>query len=132
MEEKLYNEVILLKELISNSKEAKELLEIDKELNDDLSFKILSSKVNELKEEYERFSKILKEDDLTLINKRKEYHLKKKELDNHPLTIKYMEAYKKVKEIYNLVNEEIFDLFNKTPTIKIWLELLLEKIKEEK
>ena len=132
MEEKLYNEVILLKELISNSKEVKALLEIDKELNDDLSFKILSSKVNELKEEYERFSKILKEDDLTLINKRKEYHLKKKELDNHPLTIKYMEAYKKVKEIYNLVNEEIFDLFNKTPTIKIWLELLLEKIKEEK
>lgn len=132
MEEKLYNEVILLKELISNSKEVKSLLEIDKELNDDLSFKILSSKVNELKEEYERFSKILKEDDLTLINKRKEYHLKKKELDNHPLTIKYMEAYKKVKEIYNLVNEEIFDLFNKTPTIKIWLELLLEKIKEEK
>ncbi len=119
MEEKLYNEVILLKELISNSKEVKALLEIDKELNDDLSFKILSSKVNELKEEYERFSKILKEDDLTLINKRKEYHLKKKELDNHPLTIKYMEAYKKVKEIYNLVNEEIFDLFNKTPTIKI-------------
>lgn len=111
MKEELYNKVNSLKSLIENSEEMKELNRIDEVLNNDVNYKILSSRVKEAKDNYEKLSSLFSEDSIRVVEARKDYSALKKELDTHPLTIEYMKAYKKVREIYSYINEKIFNMF---------------------
>ena len=127
MKSELVVELENLKEMLNNSKEFKELEEVDEEIQKDVSFKVLASTVKQYSEEYHRFEKVLKFDDPNLVSLRRRYSNAKESLDNHPLYKKYLEKYKVVRDMYKYINDELFgEIIDKK--FNIWLELLVAKI----
>ena len=112
MNQNLYDKASKLKEEIESLPEVKELERLSKELHENDEVMKLSYRKDVASTKYEDairyFGKDSKEAELA----QKELYQAKLELDTNELVKAYNEQYKKVRKIYDKINEEIFNPLN--------------------
>ena len=112
MIQKLFEEASKLKAEIESLPEVKELEHLNKLLSENEEVMKLSYRKDVASTKYEDairyFGKNSKEAGLA----QKELYQAKLDLDNNDLVKAYNEQYKKVRKIYDKINEEIFNPFN--------------------
>lgn len=112
MNEKLADKTAKLKAEIESLPEVIELEKLNKLLNDDETVMKLSYKKDMAEIKYEDAVRYFGEKSDEAKEAQKALYQAKLELDSNELVIKYNEAYKKVRKIYDKINEEIFNPFN--------------------
>jgi cell fate (sporulation/competence/biofilm development) regulator YlbF (YheA/YmcA/DUF963 family) len=112
MNEKIADKTAKLKAEIESLPEVIELEKLNKLLNEDETVMKLSYKKDMAEIKYEDSVRYFGEKSTETREAQKALYQAKLELDNNELVIKYNEAYKKVRKIYDKINEEIFNPFN--------------------
>lgn len=112
MNEKLAEKASKLKEEIESLPEVKELERLNKLLNENEEVMQLSYKKDMAGIKYEDSVRYFGEKSDEARRAQKALYQAKLELDNNELVKKYNEQYKKVRKIYDKINEEIFNPFN--------------------
>ena len=108
MDDRVYNLSLELKELINKDERFLRLNELEKELENNEEVMRLAYLKDLANSEYNDALKIYKEDDENLVKARLKLKEAKEKLDTHPLTVKYLEAYKKVRDLLLEVNDILF------------------------
>lgn len=101
-----------LKEEINSLPEVQELERLNKLLNDDEDVMRLCYKKDMCVTKYEDALRHFGDNSDETLRAQKALHQAKLELDENPLVKQYNEQYKKVRKIYDRINEEIFNPFN--------------------
>lgn len=101
-----------LKEEIDSLPEIQELERLNKLLNDDEDVMRLCYKKDMCVTKYEDALRHFGDNSDETLRAQKALHQAKLELDENPLVKQYNEQYKKVRKIYDRINEEIFNPFN--------------------
>ena len=112
MNEKLLEKVVDLKKEIDSSSEVIELERLNKLLNENEEAMRLCYKKDLCVTKYEDAIRIFGQNSEEASNAQKALHQAKLDLDNHELVKQYNEQYKKVRKMYDKINEEIFNPFN--------------------
>ena len=112
MNEKLTEKASKLKEEIESLPEVVELEKLNKLLNEDETVMKLSYKKDMAEIKYEDSVRYFGEKSDEARGAQKALYQAKLELDTNELVKKYNEQYKKVRKIYDKINEEIFNPFN--------------------
>ena len=112
MNESLLEKATKLKEEIDTLPEVVELERLSKVLNEDEDVMRLAYKKDVCVTEYEDALRHFGDNSEEVLRTQKALHQAKLELDNNPLVKQYNEQYKKVRKIYDKINEEIFNPFN--------------------
>ena len=112
MNEKLAEKATELKAEIESLPEVIELERLNKLLNEDEQVMKLSYKKDMAEIKYEDSIRFFGEKSDEARLSQKALYQAKLELDNNELVKKYNEQYKKVRKIYDKINEEIFNPFN--------------------
>ena len=112
MNEKLAEKVAKLKVEIDSSPEVVELERLNKLLNENEEVMRLSYRKDVCVSKYEDSVKLFGENSLEARNAQKDLHQAKLALDKNELVKKYNEQFKKVRKLYDKINEEIFNPFN--------------------
>ena len=112
MNEKLAEKVTELKREIEYSPEVIELERINKLLNENDDVMRLSYRKDVCVTKYEDTVRIFGENSNEAKIAQKELYAAKLALDENELVKKYNEQYKKVRKLYDKINEEIFNPFN--------------------
>ena len=111
MDQILLEKVQALKSYIDNSDEIKELNHLNELLEKDEEVMKLAYLKDMKLLKYEDSLKHFKEDSEEVKQAQKELHKAKLDLDSNVLVKKYNAQYKIVKEMYDKINEEIFNPF---------------------
>lgn len=109
MNESIYQITLKLKEQIKSNKIYLDLIESEKEMenNDEvIKLAILKDQAND---KYNDFVKYFKDDSNEVKQARKELYLAKEKFESHPLVKKYLENYQKLRLMLNEINDIIFD-----------------------
>ena len=101
-----------IKEEIDSLPEIQELERLNKLLNDDEDVMRLCYKKDMCVTKYEDALRHFGDNSDETLRAQKALHQAKLELDENPLVKQYNEQYKKVRKIYDRINEEIFNPFN--------------------
>ncbi len=111
MTEALLNKLNILKETIEKDDNVVYLNFLEDRLNNDEDVMKLAYIKDTKCVIYEDALKHFGENSLEVSNAQKELYEAKKKLDMHPSVIEYNKAYKKVREMYNQINEILFKPF---------------------
>ena len=112
MNQSLLEKASKLKEEIDSHPEVQELERLNKLLNDDEDVMRLCYKKDMCVTKYEDALRHFGDNSDETLRAQKALHQAKLELDKNPLVKQYNEQYKKVRKIYDRINEEIFNPFN--------------------
>ena len=112
MNQNLAEKALKLKEEINSLPEVIELERLNKLLNENEDVMRLCYKKDVCATKYEDAVKYFGLQSDEAINAQKELYQAKLELDNHDLVKASNEQYKKVRKIYDKINEELFNPFN--------------------
>ena len=112
MDQILLDKASKLKEELDSLPEVKELECLNKFLNENEDVMRLAYKKDMAATKYEDAVRYFGQNSDEAIEAQKCLHLAKLELDKNELVILYNKQYKKVREIYDRINKEIFNLFN--------------------
>ena len=112
MNEKLAEKALLLKKEIDSSPEVIELERLNKLLNENEEVMKLCYRKDVCATKFEDTVKIFGKDSEEANEAQRELHQAKLELDSNELVKAYNAQYKKVRQIYDKINEEIFNPFN--------------------
>ena len=112
MNQNLLDKASKLKEEINNLPEVKELERLEKLLSENEEVMKLCYKKDLCAANYEDSLRHFGDNSEETLRVQKALHQAKLELDNNELVKQYNEQYKKVREIYSKINEEIFNPFN--------------------
>ena len=112
MNEKLLKKTLEIKKEIDSSPEVIELERLNKLLNENEEVMKLCYRKDSCATKYEDAIRIFGQNSDEAIEAQKALYQAKLELDNNELVKKYNEQYKKVRKIYDRINEEIFNPFN--------------------
>ena len=112
MNQSLLEKASKLKEEIDSLPEVQELERLNKLLNDDEDVMRLCYKKDMCVTKYEDALRHFGDNSDETLRVQKALHQAKLELDENPLVKQYNEQYKKVRKIYDRINEEIFNPFN--------------------
>ena len=112
MNQILLDKASKLKEELDSLPEVKELERLNKLLNENEDVMRLAYKKDMCATKYEDAIRYFGENSDDAKKAQKELHLAKLELDKHELVIAYNKQFKIVREIYDRINEEIFNPFN--------------------
>ena len=112
MNQSLLEKASKLKEEIDSLPEVQELERLNKLLNDDEDVMRLCYKKDMCVTKYEDALRHFGDKSDETLKAQKALHQAKLELDENPLVKQYNEQYKKVRRIYDRINEEIFNPFN--------------------
>ena len=112
MNQSLLEKASKLKEEIDSLPEVQELEKLNKLLNDDEDVMRLCYKKDMCVTKYEDALRHFGDNSDETLRAQKALHQAKLELDENPLVKQYNEQYKKVRKIYDRINEEIFNSFN--------------------
>lgn len=107
----LINSLTKLKEAINNDPRLLKLNELDKRLNNDEEVMRLAYKKDMASVSYEDALKHFSKDSKEVRDAQKRLHEAKLELDNNELVKEYNLAYKEVRLMYEMINEELFAKF---------------------
>lgn len=113
MDNSLIESLSKLKDAIKNDPRVLKLEELDKQLNNDEEVMKLAYKKDMALLAYEDALKNFKEGSKEVSEAQKSLHKAKLDLDNHSLVKQYNEAYKEVRHIYDMINEQLFNDFVK-------------------
>lgn len=112
MNEKIAEKAAKLKAEIESLPEVKELERLNKLLNENEEVMKLSYRKDSCALKYEDAVRFFGDKSDEAKSAQKALYQAKLELDTHELVKAYNEAYKKVRKIYDKINEEIFNPFN--------------------
>ena len=112
MNEIMLDKVEKLKKEITNHPDFIRLNELEKELNENDEVMKLCYRKDVCVTNYEDSMRYFGENSDEALKAQKLLYDAKLELDLNPLVKKYNEQYKKVKELYDKINKEIFSKFN--------------------
>ena len=112
MNQILLNKASKLKEELDSLPEVKELERLNKLLNENEDVMRLAYKKDMCATKYEDAIRYFGEGSDEARDAQKALHLAKLELDKNELVVQYNKQYKIVREIYDRINEEIFNPFN--------------------
>ena len=112
MNQNLFEKASKLKEEIEASDEVKELERLNKLLNEDEEVMKLCYRKDVSATKYEDAIRYFGENFKEAEEAQKALYQAKLEFDNNDLVKAYNEQYKKVRKIYDKINEEIFNPFN--------------------
>ena len=112
MNQNLLDKALKLKEEINSLPEVKELERLDKLLNENEEVMKLCYKKDLCAAKYEDSIRHFGDNSEYALKAQNALHQAKLELDNNELVKQYNAQFKKVREIYNRINEEIFNSFN--------------------
>ena len=111
MDETLASSLSNLKEAIEKDPCVLRLNELDKKLNENEEVMKLAYKKDMALLRYEDMVKNFGENSKEANEAQKTLHEAKYNLDIHPLVKEYNQAYKEVRHIYDMINEELFNKF---------------------
>lgn len=100
-----------LRTLLNDKEEIKRLNELEKEINSNQEVIALAYKKDLISSEYSDLLKYYSEDNEIVVNKQKQLHEAKLNLDNHPLISEYRSLYARVTLIYKEINDILFKDF---------------------
>ena len=112
MDQILLEKASKLKEELDNLPEVKELERLNMLLNENEDVMRLAYKKDMCATKYEDAIRYFGQDSKEAIEAQRCLHLAKLELDNNELVKSYNKQYKIVRQIYDKINEEIFNPFN--------------------
>ena len=112
MNQNLLEKATSLKEKIDTLLEVKELERLNALLNENEEVMKLAYRKDAASTKYEDAIRFFGENSSEAKAAQKVLHQAKLALDENELVRKYNEAYKKVRKIYDKINEEIFNPFN--------------------
>ena len=112
MDQILSEKASKLKEELDSLPEVKELERLNKLLNNNEDVMRLAYKKDMAATKYEDAVRYFGQNSDEAIEAQKCLHLAQLELDKNELVILYNKQYKKVREIYDRINKEIFNPFN--------------------
>lgn len=112
MNEQLYILVTNLKQSIDNDNRVIELNNIEKDLENNTTIKVLSFKMDNACREYNDILKIYPSDSPIAKQYLIKLHEAKKELDKLDIVKKYNKSYRLVKEMYDEINKQLFYPFS--------------------
>ena len=112
MNQILLEKALNLKQEIESSPEVVELERLNKLLNEDEEVMKLCYKKDVAATKFEDAIRYFGENSDEALDAQKELHQAKLAMDNNELVKAYNEQYKKVRKIYDKINEEIFNPFN--------------------
>ncbi len=112
MDQILLDKASKLKEELDSLPEVKELERLNKLLNENEDVMRLAYRKDIAATKYEDAVRYFGQNSDEAIEAQKCLHLAKLELDKNELVILYNKQYKKVREIYDRINKEIFNPFN--------------------
>ena len=110
MNQILLDKTLRLKEKLESLPEVKELERLNKLLNENDEVMTLAYKKDIASIKYEDAIRYFGENSKEAENAQKELHKAKLELDKHELVVTYNKQYKVVRQIYDRINKELFDL----------------------
>ena len=108
MDSRVYNLSLELKELINKDERFLRLNEVEKELENNEEVMSLAYLKDRANDEYNDALRLFKEDSEEVRKARLKLKEAKEKLDTHPLTQKYLEAYKNVRDLLLEVNDILF------------------------
>lgn len=108
MDSRVYNLSLELKELINKDERFLRLNELEKELENNEEVMRLAYLKDRANDEYNDALRLFKEDSEEVRKARLKLKEAKEKLDTHPLTQKYLEAYKSVRDLLLEVNDILF------------------------
>lgn len=111
MTDSLLNKLEELKKLLDNDQRILILNKLDEELSNNEEVMRLSYKKDMASIEFDDALKHFSESSNEVKQAQKKLYNAKLELDSHPLVRKYNKAYIDVKDLYSLINKEIFGDF---------------------
>ena len=112
MNQNLLEKTLLLKSEIENHEDVKKLKEIDEKINNDEEVMKLCYKKDVAVTNYEDAIRYFGENSDEALKAQKALYQAKLELDENDLVKQYNLQFKKVRKIYDKINEEIFNKFN--------------------
>ena len=112
MNQKLAEKALQLKAEINSHPDVLKLERLNKVLNENEDVMKLCYKKDVCATKYEDAVKYFGQDSDEARKAQKDLYQAKLELDSHELVKAYNEQYKKVRKIYDKINEEIFNPFN--------------------
>ena len=112
MNQNLLEKTLLLKSEIENHEDVKKLKEIDEQINNDEEVMKLCYKKDVAVTNYEDAIRYFGENSDEALKAQKALHQAKLALDENELVKQYNLQFKKVRKIYDKINEEIFNKFN--------------------
>lgn len=112
MNQNLLDKATSLKSTIENDEEVKKLKELDALLNDDEEVMKLCYKKDMAVTSYEDALRHFGENSDEAITAQKVLYQAKLALDTNELVKRYNLQYKKVRKLYDKINEELFNSFN--------------------
>lgn len=112
MNESLLEKINDLKRELESHQDVIELEKINKLLNNDEEVMKLAYKKDMCLTKYEDAIRYFGEKSKEASDAQKALYQAKLELDENPLVKQYNEKYKKVRKLYDKINEEIFNPFN--------------------
>jgi len=104
----LLSSTFQLKQLLDDDKRMQRLSIIECELNQDLHVLKLSQVMQQRADAY---AASMESESLSKAAQQ-QLHLAKRELESHPLVRRYYEAYRPVRELFDLIQTELFAPFN--------------------
>lgn len=111
MEEKLLNLSLKLKNALKDDLRIIELLQAEKEMEEDDEAKILSYKKDCAADEYNDMLRLFPKDSLEVKTAQMKLHETKKKLEELPCVRKYLEKFKEVRKLYDEINSALFQDF---------------------
>lgn len=108
MNEELYLALYELKTSLKNDERVITLEKLNEQLENDEQVQILSYRLDVASREYNDILKIYDMNHEIAKEYQKRLHLAKMELDKLDIVKRYNKAYREVKELYDIVNKEIF------------------------
>lgn len=111
MNDKLLKSLYELKNAIDNDGRMKNLLRIEKEMENNEEVILLARIKDNINDRYNDLLKIYDEKDERVTKVQEELYVAKKALDEHPLVKEYLKAYKEVRLMYEKVDETLIKPF---------------------
>ena len=111
MNDTLLDSLNRLRESLENDPRVLKLNKLDEKMNSDEEVMKLAYRKNVAINEYEDALRFFKEDSKEVQEAQKKIHQAKLNLDLNPLVQEYNKAFKEVQEMYQKINEALFDKF---------------------
>ena len=112
MSKDIYQIAYELKDSLSQDERVKRLNSLEERMNNDSEVIALAYQKDLAVSNYSDALNHFADDSKEVIKARKELHEKKLALDTHPLVKEYLDAYKKVRDLYIQINALLFDGLN--------------------
>jgi len=104
-----------LKELLEEDERVQRLNDLDQALNQNQTLLMLTETYQKAQANYQAMWESYGDESPHLLRARAELHQVKTQVDSHPLVREYLQAYGRVRELYQLIQHKIFLPFKSHP-----------------